>query len=78
MKNVIKSSNGGTINLAKPFLNFIDVISIKVQNSMLDLNLFCNKAYRNLNFIGIVYKFRNKYMLAMNLALNFVKSFFDT
>ena len=41
----------GTINSAKPFLNFIDVISIYFQNSVLDLNLFCIKVCRNLNFI---------------------------
>ena len=39
-------------NLHKAFfLNFIDVISIEFQSSMLDLNRFCNKAYRNLNFM---------------------------
>ena len=40
-----------TINSAKPFLNFIDGISINFQNAMLDLNLLCNKAYRNLDFM---------------------------
>ena len=36
-----------------------------VSNSMLDLNLFCNKAYRNLNFMvsALVYKFRKNICL---------------
>ena len=41
----------GIINYVKPFLSFIDIIPISFLNSMLDLNLFCNKAYRNPNFM---------------------------
>ena len=37
--------------LRKRFLSFIDFIPIQFLNSILDLNLFCNKAYRNPNFM---------------------------
>ena len=39
----------GIINLAKPFLNFIDDAMILYLNSKLDLNLSCAKDFRNLN-----------------------------
>ena len=44
---------------------------------MLDLNLFCNKAYRNPNFMVTLYINSEKYMQAMSSVPNFVKSFFD-
>ena len=62
------------IGSIKAFLNFIDVISIKVQNSMLDLKVFCSKAYRNLNFMMNKYINSEKIiiMLAMILTLSFI------
>ena len=47
----------------------------KFQNSMLDVNRCCNKAYRNLNFMETWYVNSEKYMLATILALSFIKSF---
>ena len=39
----------GIINLAKPFLNYIDNTMILYLNSKLDYNLSCAKDFRNLN-----------------------------
>ena len=40
-------------NSVKLFQNSIDVTMIWYQNLIRDLNLFLNKAYRNLNFMAI-------------------------
>ena len=51
----------GTIKSAQPFLNFVDVISIKFQNSMLDLTLLQDGLSEPKFYGDLVNKFRKIY-----------------
>ena len=65
----------------KSLLNYIDVIlvsELKVSELNVRIKSLLQQGISEPEFNGdLVYKFRKKYMLAMVLALNFVKSFFD-